>query len=150
MSMCSSLADGGAAMLHRRLTVIVLVGLFVFGGTGADRCASQENKAKDAKKPTSVPLDTIYSTNAQQELKSIWEIKNELFPPLWKQLRRSTEGMNMSNVFVARADTVIEALCATRAAFVFARPVDEPVKPDTDSDPKGTWLVAYFGKNGSS
>lgn len=96
-----------------------------------------------------VPLDSVYSTTGQKELKRVTRRPDESYGNDLSLMLRDW-GTGLSNAFLVLAQDLTGAIKATREAFSAAAPADIVVGRNKPLNASTLWLVAYLGTDGST
>ena len=136
---------------------VVGMALLLYSGVGALPRSNAVQKKAEAD-VQGIPLQSIYSTNGQEGLRSVTdsfilqkdgtkkyaEPYGHFLAEIHQDLRSGA-----SNVFLVRGKDITAAVQATWLASVGGRSAEVPVSPEDGSERTPSWLVVYFGIQGS-
>jgi hypothetical protein len=145
-----------AWLLRRRtymsnpVTVTFALSALTLALAGCISPSKEEPNPEPEPETVTIPLASIFSTNGQEGLLSL---RNGAADPCefdMAAIRREV-GSGSSNIFLANAGDIVQAVNATREAFLGGRSAEVPVLPELAGGPKPTsfWMVAFLGVTGS-
>ena len=102
----------------------------------------------DEPKPREIPLETVYSTSGQKQLRAIWKEHDALTQQALKTLD-DPHNRGLDNLALVRGRTISEAVWACERAFRGNAGASAAWHPE-GAPSEEIWLVVYLGTAGSN
>ncbi len=122
---------------------LVLGGLIALFGSGV---AQEKDKAE---RSTPIPLDSMYVTSEQEDLKHVFFGDARFSRLTLGTLFENSKLVGTSNIFLVRGAEIKDAVQATTVAYNRGFGARDPVWDDPLQNNEQLWVVAFFGVSGS-
>jgi hypothetical protein len=136
-------------MSHSVLSTFVLSAL-ALALAGCTPASKEEPSPEPEPEAVAIPLAAIYSTNGQKGLIAVHGGATAPGGFDMDEMHREFRG-GISNIFLANADDIVQAVSATRRAFTSGMSAEVPVLPRLTEvrRPAAFWMVVFLGIRGS-